>query len=454
MLAFRSFLAFLILLLALGCAQPQPSTPTAVSQTTPTATVLPTNTAVPPTTTFTPTPLATHTATPVPTPIMTPTLENPNIWATAAYIVVAGWSLDSQWLAYWLSTKTDVENMQPYTSPIGSLFVTNSITGERCSLPHFRFSDPDRFILNWEPDNNLILHERETNRQWRVRPCQPGTFALPDQPRPVRITDEGLSPDGRFHITTTTTTELQNEEDNILTFSTVLGHQNGAEITAVTWQTNDAKGEWGLGGEWVSPTQFLTLRSLDGPLLLDATRPGQVINVQLDLFHYEVVREDVTISAAPGPEPDSYRLLLNDWGGQENVQLFHADIGVVETLPYYEPWWPPFTANSEWLLMKGEGTYNLWARPAADIDSEWRLVAEGAANTLWNADGSQMAFGSRQTQEIIWQTFPDGELIGQWSTTPFQVRPTGWSPYGWFLAAVGQVPGHWEYALFIFDRPR
>jgi hypothetical protein len=72
MLAFRSFLAFLILLLALGCAQPQPSTPTAVSQTTPTATVLPTNTAVPPTATPTATLPPTATTTPIPTATATP----------------------------------------------------------------------------------------------------------------------------------------------------------------------------------------------------------------------------------------------------------------------------------------------------------------------------------------------------------------------------------------------
>jgi hypothetical protein len=88
MLAFRNFLTFLVLLLVTGCAQSQPVTPTAVSQTTPTATIIPTITAPPPTATFTPTPLPTHTATPLPTATSTPPPTPVRAGPTATPILV------------------------------------------------------------------------------------------------------------------------------------------------------------------------------------------------------------------------------------------------------------------------------------------------------------------------------------------------------------------------------
>jgi hypothetical protein len=440
----------LLLLVACGQAEPEP---VALATVTPTATILPTNTAVvslaereTPTAAFSPAPITTVTPTPRPTP--TPVI--PHLLATAAYIVVDDWSVDGQWLAYWLSSTADVDNTQPYTSPGGRLYVTNAHTGQSCALPHFHATAAGQFSLEWQPDNNLIVHNRETYQQWRLRPCQPGTFPVPAQPPPERVFDGGLSPNGRFRITT----ELQDEADNILTFVTSLSHTDGVEITSLTWHTYEAKGEWDLGGDWVSPGQFLIRRSLDGPLLLDAARPGQVINVQRDLFGLKTVREDVTISAAPGADADSYRLLLNFWGDQEDVQLFHAATGLVEMLPYTEPWWPPFTPDGQWLLLQEESANNLWARPAADVGGAWRLVATGAADTLWHRDGAQMAFSSRLPQGIrgiTWQTFPDAELIGQWPTVPYQVRPVGWSPDGRFLVAVGPQSGRWQYALFVFE---
>jgi len=441
------YLFLFLLLTACGQADPEP---VAVATVTPTATILPTNTAVvsraeletpTPTVSLTPTPAATDT----PTPRPTPTPANPNLLATAAYIVVDDWSDDGQWLAYWLSSTADVENTQPYTSPGGQLYVASLLTGEICPLPHFQAAAAGQFSLEWQPDNNLIVQNRETYHRWRVQPCRPGTFPLPAQPPSGRLLDEGLSPNGRYRITT----ELQDEADNILTFATVLSHREGAEITAVTWQTYQAKGEWDLGGDWVSPGQFLIRRSLDGPLLLDTARPGQVLNVLRDLFGHDALREDITISAAAGNETDSFRLLLSFWSGQENVQLFHAATGLVETLPYAELWWPPFTVDGQWLLLREEGTHTLWTRPVADVDGEWRLLAADVAEMHWHKDGTQMVFSDRQHQ-LIWQTFPDGELVGQWLTDPYQVHSVGWSPDGRFLVAVGPRSGPRQYALFVF----
>jgi hypothetical protein len=450
----RSCVTFLLLLLLIGCGQSEPAPPTAVStgsvpavsQTTPTATVLPTITAVPPTATFTPTPTAT------PRPTITPAPEPAGLVDKGAYILVDDWSVDGQWLAYWLATRDDVENMQPYTSPGGRLHVVNPSTGESCVFPHFHAAAAGQFSLEWQPDNNLIVHDHETQQRWRVQPCQPGTFPLPHQPPPGRTVEDGSAPDGRFRVTT----ELQAEGDNILTFLTILSHQDGAEITAVTWQTYEAKGEWGLGGEWVTPTQFFIRRSLAGPLLLDAERPGTVTDVLRDLFGQTELREDITVNAAPGTDPNTFYLLLHDWGAQENVQLFHASTGLVETLPFYETWSPPFTADSAWLLLRGEMNA-LQVRRVANVDDEWLLLGEGVQFTLWNEAVTELAFSQtdrlfRRETFLTWQTFPDGEVIGQWSTAPFGVRPVGWSPDGRFLTAIGVGRGSFDQALLIFDR--
>ncbi len=316
-------LSFLCFLLLIGCDQPESATPnspvTAVSETTPTATVLPTITIVPPATTATTvpttvpttvaTPVATFTPTPTPTatprPTVTPTPEPAGLIARGAHITVDDWSLDGQWLAYWLATREDVENTPPYTSPGGRLYVVNPGTGETCVFPHFHAAAAGQFSLEWLPDNNLIVHDHETQQRWRVQPCQPGTFPLPHQPPPGRMPEDGLSPNGRFRVTT----ELQAEGDNILTFLTVLGHQDGAEITAVTWQTYDYLLEETVG-VWVSTTQFLIWHSLDGPLLIDASEPGAVTNVLSNLFDQETLDLFIAISAAPGAEPDSFYLLV------------------------------------------------------------------------------------------------------------------------------------------------
>jgi hypothetical protein len=452
MMVYRLFFLlnlFFLLFLLVACGQAEPE-PVAVATVTPTTTILPTFTVQPPTATFTPTPTVAATA--IPRPTITPTLEPAGLVARGSYILVDDWSVDGQWLAYWLSVQADIDNMQPYTSPGGRLHVTNPMTGENCVFSHFHAAAAGQFSLEWQPDNNLIVHDHETQQRWRVQPCQPGTFALPNQPPSGHTIEDGAAPDGRFRVTTT----LQDEADNILTFLTVLSHQDGAEITAVTWQTYQAKGEWDLGGEWVSPTQFFIRRSLAGPLLLDANRPGIITNILRDLFGQAEPREEITMRAAPGPAPDHFHLLLNDWGAQEKVQLFHASTGLVETLPFYESWGLAFTADYEWLLLRGE-TNSLWARRVGNINDEWLLLGEDVQNVLWNEAVTELAFSQadrlfpRQTF-LTWQTFPDGEIMGQWSTAPFGARPVGWSPDGRFLTAIGVGRGSFDQALLIFDR--
>jgi hypothetical protein len=430
--------------------------PTAVT----TPTILPTNTAVVSlaeretlSANATPTPLPTTTDTPFPTPTATPTPVIPHLYVRGAHIRTSEWSPDSQWLAYWLSTTGDLSGLDGYTAPGGMLHFLNSSSGHRCALAQFRTRAGGQMSLSWEGFNRLTVYDWEAERQWYGRPCQPNTFRpLADPPVPPATPDVALSlsPDDRFRITL----DLQEEEaDNRRTLLTTLSHQDGVEITAVTWRTQTTFDDNDPGGEWLSPTQFFIRLAEAGPLLLDANLPGHVINVRAELFGLDRPAPDRGVVAVPGPTPDSFYLLL--FGGRANnpIQLYHASSGLVETLPYHRSAWPPFSPDYQWLLMYEEGGNDLWQRRLTDVEGEWRLLGRDVSNNLrWNADATEVALS--QFRQVTWQTFPEGELIGQWSTEPFISLANGWSPDGRFLVVMGLPESGWyRQALFLFERP-
>jgi hypothetical protein len=86
-----------------------------------------------------------------------------------------------------------------------------------------------------------------------------------------------------------------------------------------------------------------------------------------------------------------------------------------------------------------------------DVDGEWHLLASGVDSVLWSDEWTEMAFSD--AARVTWQTFPAAQMIGHWDLGKFWVRPVAWSPDGRFLAAEGNVPGEWQYALFLLERP-
>lgn len=401
--------------------------------------------------TATPLPTATNTPSPIP-PIPTPV---PNLYVSGAHIIVSDWSPDSQWLAYWLSTEADLAGLEPYVWPGGMLHLLNSHSSESCPLPQFHTDAWGEMSVTWTPDGSLSVQDWENNEQWQGRPCQSDSFvrlAEPPTPADEPAEDKGLSPNGRFRITL----DLQEEEeDHWRMMLTTLRQEGGGEITAVTWRTQATFAEDDPGGQWLSPTQFFIPLANGGPLLLDADRPGQVINIQTDLFDLPEPAEDRGVAAAPGLTPDSfYLLLLSNRFQNAPIQLYHANSGLIETLPYTLPLWPPFSPDYQWLLLYADGN-DVWLRSVADVDGEWRLLGANVSNNLrWNAEATEVALD--QFGQVTWQTFPEGELIGQWSTEPFAAGlPAGWSPDGRFLVVGGQtaIPSPYWPALFLFERP-
>ncbi|MFO7538705.1 MAG: hypothetical protein R6X32_11705, partial [Chloroflexota bacterium] len=397
------------------------------------------------------------TATPTPTPTMA------HVYARDAHIIAADWSPDSQWLPYWLSDQADMEGLEPYHWPGGRLYLLNSSSGQSCELPQFRTTAWGQKSVDWEGDNSLIVYDWEANQQWQGLPCQTDSFLLlSQQPVPTPTPDfySGWSPDGRFRIHT----ELEAENDERWTFLTTLRDQDGREITALTWQAYPGPGHT-TGGDWLTPTQFLLHYALDGALLLDAARPGEVINVPVDLIGIEAPEEHGGLIGRPGPEADSFYLLLRPGRFHSYLYLYHAHSGQVERLPFRSPSLPTFSPDNQWLLDWGESN-TLWLRPTAAIEGEWRLLAEGVNGSLFNDDLTELVLTRYEQRDpeqgdwdllLTWLTFPDGDLIGEWPTTPFTHRSISWSPNGRFLVFVGFNEMYdrleLDQALFLFEKP-
>jgi hypothetical protein len=443
----------LCLFLLVGCGQ---ATPEPAATVTPTATILPTFTAVPPTIapTDTPTPLPTATSPPPATPTATATPDLPELQATGSYILVDGWSPDSQWLAYWRSSREDVNNIQPYTSPGGTLFLLNGLTGQICDMPHFHTTAAGTITLSWEVDNTLIIHEHEANQKWHGQPCQPGSFQLQNEPPdpPPAMAADPVSPDGRFYIQT----ELLGSVNTVLSYSTVLSKSGGNDldlVTEIAWRGYQALGDIELGGEWISPSQFLIRYTLDeGALLLDGEQPGVVLPVHQEIFGLALPSPDRNIIPAPGDTADSYRLLLLPGHSQETVKLYHADRDLLETLPFDNHWHPLFTPDYEWMLLRDSASNEVWTRRVADVGGEWQRVATNPGLIRLNPDATETAVRSRGGLYILWQTFPDGELVGAWPIAPYTAIDASWSPNGRFLVVVGHMSGDWAHGLFLLDR--
>ncbi len=384
--------------------------------------------------------------------------------ATAPAIRFAGWSPDSRWVAYWMSLQEDVDN---YLSsgvsgfPAGTLHFTDVDTGESCAAPASVTRDPESRV-QWSAEGAVMLFTPDG--VLTGSPCQtdPYTTSSDYTPSDEQELDSALSPEGRYRAATV----LQSSDGGILTFeTTITTHDDVQLLQRATWQIDQRLGEYGLGGEWISRNQFLIYETLSaGPLLVGADEG--VIAVATELFGLQDIPSilgdegyGLRAVAAPSLEPDAFHLLLTGVGLEENhpaVMLYHANSGVMETLPYRAMWWTPFSADGEWLLMDerpeigGYESHAIWIRPVQDVGGEWQLLAAGVDSALWNADWTEMAF--HDDAIVTWQTFPEAESIGRWDTSPFWTYPVVWSPDGRFLVTEGAVPGQWQYGLSLIRK--
>jgi hypothetical protein len=142
--------------------------------------------------------------------------------ATAPFVHFAGWAPDSRWIAYWLSSKVDLDAQIPSTMPGGTLHFANVVTGESCITAQFVTSSAGEAEVHWSAEGEVIA--RVDADAFVGVPCQAEPFSAwaGDESADNKPIDPALSPDGRFRAHTT----LQSSAEGVETFETALTSTN------------------------------------------------------------------------------------------------------------------------------------------------------------------------------------------------------------------------------------
>jgi len=385
-----------------------------------------------------------------PTPTTQPASELIQPVAEGAAVRFESWAPASDWLAYWLSTEEDTAgNFYPF--PPGTLNFLNIHSGQLCSEPQFIARDYNDRVV-WKPDGQVIVLSGGSARQGT--PCKIDFIIEPDVPVVSKIDDPALSPKGNYRAQTT----IRGITNKILNISTsIFSTTNNQVINTVNWSIFEGEGDLGLGGEWVTDTQFLIYGTRDqGPLLIKAGK--NVVQVAPELFKEPFVpNSDTSLYALASvlPGTDTYHIALFGVGIEAefpSIMLYHSETGAVETVPFNHLWSPAFSLDGRWLLLdqrpdrNGYESYVLYIRSIDPVNSEIRYIGEGEA--LWTADWMKVAFGLDRSISVL--TFPDAVQLGSWNNHQYNLYPRAWSPDGHFIAVEGYTEG-WQQALFIIN---
>lgn len=389
---------------------------------------------------------------------MTPTRPAETPLARAAYIYFESWSPDSLFFAFWTSDTADIEAWLPYAMPGGVLTFFDVTSKTICSVEALHTAHSGEASLFWQTDGTVIIRHGETILTGK--PC--GNFTpLDGFTTPLEATDDpGLSPDGRYRVSN----RLVDSADGLLTYE-ITFYEGERPLYSVDWSIDERLGDYAgwTGGSWVSPTQFVIYETAEkGPLLLDA-KVG-VAPVLSALFGIDTIPtlENDSYSLSIHPLPDSsaenYHFLLYGIGNPAEfpqVMLFHAETDLVETLPAWSLWWTPVI--DDWLILSesdfetGHERNNLLRRQIEDIGGTWEHFALDVDYTLWDEAYSQLVWIQAE-DTVIWQTWPDGDLLGRYNTKPFWVVPAAFSPDGNKIVLLGSLPGQWNHGLFLLSR--
>ena len=402
-----------------------------------------------PTTTATPTPESTAPASAI-------ALE-PDI--VAAHIVFDSWSPRERFAAFWVSSEQDVAAQLPGTSPGGTLAFWDIRREATCLVDQIQTEAAFTAILHWQQDGTVVVVQGD--KSYRGEPCRAfaeiNDFSLP-QPETA---DPKLSPNGRYRAETV----LLNRRDGLLSFETTL-LEGERPLHVVAWQIDERLGDYDgwLGGEWVSPTQFVLYETFyQGSLLMDAE--NGVIPILTDLLGFEEVPNlrDDGYSLAAWPLSSSktygYHLLREGIGDERNfplARLYHAETGAVEELPAARIWSPHAVAG--WLLLNandydtGYERHNLLRRRLEDTTGIWEPWATDVDWTVWDANTEQVVWIQGE-ETAVWEAWPSGVANGRYSTAPYWTRPTQFSPNGNHIALIGNLPGQPRYGLFFVSKP-
>jgi hypothetical protein len=396
-----------------------------------------------------------NTASPSQTESSTPTTQPSSeliqpVTEGSAAVRFESWSPTSDWLAFWSSTEEDTAgNFYPF--PPGTLNFLNVHTWQLCSEPRFIARDYNDKVA-WQPNGQVLVLSGGAAMQGM--PCNNDFIVAPDVPVVSKTLDPALSPKGNYRARTT----ILGITNNILNISTaIFSTTNNQVINTVNWRIDEGVGELGLGGEWVTDTQFLIYGTRDqGPLLISAGK--NAVQVAPELFKTAFVPNtgaSLYAIASVLPGSDTYHLTLYGVGIDAefpSIMLYHSETGAIETVPFTHLWSPTFSQDGRWLLLdqrpdrNGYESNALAIRSIDPVNSEIRYIGEGKA--LWTADWTKVAFGLNGFVSVL--TFPDGVQLGTWNVRQYNLYPSAWSPDGRFIAVQGYAEG-WQQALFIIN---
>jgi hypothetical protein len=216
-----------------------------------------------------------------------------------------------------------------------------------------------------------------------------------------------------------------------------------------------------------SPTAYPTTDATVTPIQPAVVQAAQIQSIPTHatgIFGLkQVPRESIDeyglyATALPDFSTQTYHLILAAFGTEDkfpDIQLYHSENGLIEKLPFQETWLSGFSQDGLWLLMYSypdSGGYSILLRRVEKPDDGWHLLASDISYPNWNTNWSQVAYGHTRNNQIIWQTFPEGENLGCWDTDPYNTSQIIFSPDGSTLLTLGNRPGERGDGLFALNR--
>lgn len=365
---------------------------------------------------------------------------------TAPMIQIDSWSPDSKFLAYW--TFTEEEASKSYLLPPGRLHFFEVPNKRSCTYSYVASGGAWNRALTWLPDGKVMIF---TDGLARVgTPCR-NDFAQIKGVFGVRAPGNSAWSPGEKYRATTNSQRITN--GIISATTTIVDAFNGRQMNAVQWQVPDAKGELGLGGQWLTDEHFLIYESLsEGPLLVTIGR--EPIRLVHDVFKITGAPSGVRFKAYGTTKEgtNAFHILLYGSGPVADlppIRLYHSESKHIEELPFRYVWWPPFSPDGKWLLMYRLADKRIYFRSVDELNADFRPLTDSHTARLDFAPSSSLiAISQRSTFSIF--AFPKMTLLVSHDISDFEVGDQLWSPDSRWLAVSGFIHPTYRHQQGLF----
>ena len=384
------------------------------------------------------------------------------------------WSPDGRWIGYWVG---DAEGP-------AHLAFADVHTGRTCQHEEVDAQDWSRRLI-WQGDDKVSAVVNQQGEALAGTVC--GALAPVEAVAfPGRVTADEPSPDGRYRAE-----ERIVRWEGEAEYKTLVMSESGTGRTVATVSYVGSPHILRTGQGWLNDRLYLIGKTVDRGVLYVSLPEGKLGHVLPDLWGLNESDEEYIwlVQSQANPASGEYHLLLQEYkddAPQFPVLLYHSELDQLEEIPFYLAWpffeGSSFTPDGQWLLLgdpvsEGEptGTINYWLRPVDPpgsaavrastsmkidgVPAQAREMAEIVAKAVdykWAFCGSslelgQMAF-ARETSVMIFG-LRDGQLLGGYSTSPYDTRYLWWSPDGSRAVATGYDARVEQEALFVIEIP-